>query len=287
VTAIHHSITAILALSVLAFSAPASAAEPEYSFKLTKDRQADLCAHMKIVFDKDFQHMWSDPILTQPPETIFSGESAFAFSLLPAVQHDWRMTMAMRYSKVPSSREFDEIPWHEGHAVFGGDATDPSSLAMTSLQPYLIAHLDIDNDGTDDTLIKIAFTRGYSWLFSQGEAAGSGDMLLIYHNIKIDEGAPTTISEMINGTEKYGKPSVINASLVRPFIYSGKPYFATYAQGFGEPKTKQSLNNLKKDVPPHEQMLLSSLTYVDRLDRLGRPEWTWNVLCQFDMNQSR
>jgi hypothetical protein len=112
-------------------------------------------------------------------------------------------------------------------------------------------------------------------------------VVLIYHNIKINEAAPTTISELLAGSGKYGKPAVINASLIRPFVYQGKPYFATYGQGFGEPKSKRSRSNLKRDVPPHEQMVVSSLTHVDKLDSLGRPEWTRKVLCTFDMDRAR
>jgi hypothetical protein len=290
VTIIHHRLTAFGTLILLAtFMAvsPASAVEPEYSFTLVEDNQPDLCGHMKIVFDQHFKHMWSDPELTKPFDAIFSANSDFAFSLLPSTPHDWRMTMAMRYSKVPLGPEFDAIQWHEGHAIFGGGPPDPSANGNAPLQPYLVAYVDIDNDGTIDTLVKIGFTRGYSWLFSRNEEAGTGEMVLTYRNTKIDEAAPTTISELMSGAGKYGTPSIINASLIRPFIYNGRTYFATYGQGFGAPKTKHSRDNLKRSVPPHEQMVVSSFAYMDKLDDLGRPKWTWDVLCTFDMDQAR
>jgi hypothetical protein len=289
VTTILHRLTAIGALNFLAtfmVVSPASAVESEYSFTLIEDHQPDLCGHMKIVFDQHFKHMWSDPELTKPFDVIFSASSDFAFSLLPSTPHDWRMTMAMRYSKVPSSPEFDAIQWHEGHAIFGR-GPDPSANVNAASQPYLVAHIDIDNDGTIDTIVKIGFTRGYSWLFSRNEEAGTGEMMLIYRNTNIDETAPTTISELMSGGGKYGKPSIINASLIRPFIYVGKTYFATYGQGFGESRTKRSRDNVKRSVPPHEQMVVSSLTYTDKLDNLGRSKWTWDALCTFDMDQAR
>lgn len=135
VTIIHHRLTAIgTSTFLITFLAASrvSAVQPEYSFALIEDRQPDLCGHMQIVFDQHFKHMWPDPDFTKPFDVIFSANSEFAFPLLPSTPHDWRLTMAMRYSKVPSSPEFDAIPWHEGHAVFGGGhPDDPGANACT------------------------------------------------------------------------------------------------------------------------------------------------------------
>jgi hypothetical protein len=274
--------TILCAFVVTAFG---TEADPTYEFHLTDNHQPELCSHMEAVFNRNFQHMWRDPSLTPTLDAVFSSNSEYAFTLLPGTPHDTRMTVTLRYSKIPSSPEFDAIQWREGHSVVGGGTGAATDNNNSYLSPYLVAYVDIDNDGILDTVVKASFSRGYAWMFSRGSVeAGTGEMLLTYRNAKVDESMP--LSELLRGPERLGKPLYIDGSVLRPFIYQGRTYVASYQQGFGETPTKRSLANLKRGVPPHERMFVSAYSFKADVDTTGTPQWTENTLCAFDMIQS-
>lgn len=281
---------ALLVVAVTTLIAlPAFARDHEYLFRLIEDHQPDLCSHMERVFDQNFNHMWNESYdVSEPLDVVFSATSKFAFPLIAGTSHDWNMTFQTRDSKVPSSPEFDAIQWHEGYTTFGGGDPDPTTVANTLKQPYLVAYVDVDNDGVLDTLYQDQFARGYSGLLARIEQEnGMGDSILAYRSKKIDMTAPTTLFELTNGSANYGKPSIIWGSKIRLFIYQGKTYFAIYDLGVSELKTKRGRANRKRDVPPHEQMSVSSRTYTDKVDNLGRSVMKSELLCTFDMEQSR
>jgi hypothetical protein len=75
-------------VALLFASSSASAAEPEYTFSLVEDHESDLCAHMNTVFNQYFRHMWSDPVLNNSLDVVYSSNSEYAFPLLPSTTHD-------------------------------------------------------------------------------------------------------------------------------------------------------------------------------------------------------
>jgi hypothetical protein len=277
----------IAAVCSLLAAIPVSAEEPDYVFKLTRDRQPELCAHMSTVFNQYFQHMWTtDVFWPATQDSIYSRSSKYAFPLLPGTPHVTRMTFDLRYSKVPSSPEFDAIQWHEGHTIFGGGGA-PTDVSNSYVRPYLIAYFDIDNDGNLDTVVKVGSSKGYEWMFSRGEVDSlSEETLTTYRDTKIDQSAPTTLSELMFGSDKYGKPIVTSSGYLRPFIYKGKTYMANYSQGSYDAPTKQSRANVKNSIPPHEKMIITSYAYKGVVDPMGKPQWTEELSCLFDMVQN-
>jgi hypothetical protein len=273
---------------LLAYSLYAEAADPSYLFDLRIDNHPGLCTHMHKVFNQYFKDMWDvDPLFPTTQDKVYSSDSRYAFPLLPGTVHDARMTFDMRYSKVPSSPEFDAIVWREGHTVFGGPTGGPPSTYNAPL-PYLIAYVDIDNDGKLDTLVKYAFTKGYSNMLARGEtSAGFGDALSTLQDIQAEASTSTTIFDFIHGTKLGSEPITMQLDYLRPFIYEGRAYVASYSQGWDEARSSRGVRNLKKDIPPHETMSVLSLTDKGNRNSVGKREWTSTVDCQFDMVHSQ
>ncbi len=274
-------------LALVTVAAPARAADPEYTFRLMEDHQPDLCAHMDGVFNQYFRHMWAEAEMKDPLDldTIYSEKSIYAFPLLPGTKHDTRATLEMRFTKVPSSPEFEAIQWHEGHAKAMPIAAPGKNLAY--VPPFLVAYVDIDNNGTVDTVYKIQFTN-YSSLFAKGgEGSVEGESLVTYRDKRVDDVAPDSVSNLIDNSDIPHGPSLLNGDQLRLFAYQGKTYLAVYDQGFDDPPSKHTRANLKRNVPPHETMTVQSLSYKGLIDPIGRPAWTVTRLCQFDMIQTR
>ncbi len=156
------------------------AAEPSYLFKLQQDSQPDLCTHMEAVFNEKFQQMWAIPIPIDNKLGIYDSNSQYAFPLLPGTVHDNTMTNVMMYSRIPTSPEFQAVPWLEGHASAGDYIRN--SRGEVAAFPFLIAYFDIDNDGTDDTVVKMQFTKGYGAIVAAGESGDVGEDIAVYHD---------------------------------------------------------------------------------------------------------
>jgi hypothetical protein len=275
----------LVALAIAA--SPAWAAYPEYTFRTVEDHQPDLCAHMNGVFNQHFRHMWSEAVLTDPLdlEAMYSEKSAYAFPLLAGTKHDMRATMAMRFTKVPSSPEFDEIQWYEGHGKETPISASGKNLAY--VPPYLVAYVDIDNDGVIDTVFKPEFTIGYSMLlFKAGTAGGAGESIWTYRDKRIEVLAPNSFWDLKDNSDMSHGPLITIGDQLRLFSYLGKTYLATYDQGFFDSPSKRTRAKLKRDVPPHETMNVASLSYTGSIDPTGRPGWSVTKLCKFDMIQT-
>lgn len=180
------------------FAIQVGAAEPTYLFKLTQDSQPDLCAHMEAVFNERFRQMWAIPIPTDAKLSIYDGNSQYAFPLLPGTLHNNTMTNVMMYSKIPTSPEFQAVPWSEGHASAGDNIRNARGEVVTF--SYLIAYFDIDNDGVDDTVVQTQFTRGYSAIVAAGESGDVGENISVYHDKRVVPTATTKIGSGIHET---------------------------------------------------------------------------------------
>jgi hypothetical protein len=273
----------LLGIVALCFGTRAGASEPAYEYKLKYDSQSDLCVHMETVFNGHFKRMWDIPMPIDEKLSIYDSQSQYAFPLLGGTTHVNSMTNLMMYSRVPTSPEFQAVPWFEGHASEA--ETIRNSLGEPVAFPFLIAYFDIDNDGIEDTVVKSSFTKGYNAIVAAGMSGDVGESIAVYHDKRIAIGANATLTELAGGSESFGKPDLIAGHLIRPIIYHGKSYVVTYSQGlFGRP-TKRSRLNVNAGLPPMERMFISSYTFAGPNDATRRTKDSLTTLCVYDMNQ--
>lgn len=267
------------------FSIQAGASEPTYLFKLKENLTPDLCTHMEAVFNEKFKQMWDIPMPTDDKLSIYDNQSEYAFPLLPGTTHNSSMTNVMMYSKIPTSPEFEEVPWHEGRASAGDNIRNSRGEAIPL--PFLIAYFDIDNDGVKDSVIKTMFTKGYNSIVAAGDSGDIVENIAVYHDKKVAPTATTTITELAGGSASLGNRKSIVGPLVRPLIFAGKSYVASYDQGLFGKSTKQSRQNVKDGLPPMERMFISSYAWAEANDGTSGPYLKATTLCVCDMIQNQ
>jgi hypothetical protein len=260
------------------FEDPLAAANTSYTFFLSDSRDPGLCTHMEAVFNSKFKEMWKDPPAMQSIPLTFSSTSQYAFPLVSGVSHDIKATFAMRFSKVPSSSEFDAISWAEGRTELA-----PVSLDNGIRRPYLISYVDFDNDAIMDTIVKVSFSIGYPWLFFHGGDTGDAELLLVFRGQHVDPSTISNIPDLIRGSALRSKPLVVNGDWLRPFIYRNKTYVASYSQGFDDKPTKQSRANRRMHLPPHETIVIYAYRLLARDN--SDPVLNGRTICRLDMTQ--
>jgi hypothetical protein len=273
----------LLGIVALCFGIRAVASEPVYEFKLKYDSQSELCVHMGKVFNERFKRMWEIPIPIDQKLSIYDSQSQYAFPLLAGTTHVNSMTNVMMYSRIPTSPEFQAVPWVEGHASAGENIRN--SVGEPVVFPFLIAYFDIDNDGIEDTIVKSSFTRGYNAIVAAGASGDVGERISVYHDRRIVIGTNTTLTELTGGSESFGKPDLIVGHLIRPVMYAGRSYVISYSQGlFGTP-TKRSRRNVMVGLPRMERMFISSYTFSGPNDATRKAKDSLTTLCVYDMEQ--
>ena len=252
-------------LAVFAGTAPASA--QTYRFQLQSGKRAPVCEHMAKVYTTSFRNTW-DFTLETPPGPLYpllSGTKQMEYSSSELV--------ALYFSRYPSSREFEAIHWQIGRYL------DDSPMASRThpVRPMLVARFDVDNDGKEDVVAKVAF------MFSP-EPAGQGadggeDELFVFDESQFAWNRPLKSSELLNrpGNSRLSliAPLTLRMSAreIRPFIYDGQTYLSVYeAENYFDEKRRK------------EQMWV--VKYKGGGDYLGNGNWQpLNVerICRFRM----
>jgi hypothetical protein len=201
-----------------------------YRYSLEFNKDAKVCQHMERVYNEHFRDPWDyrdRPTLN-------------AFPLLENVEPNPVLAGRLRYSKYPSSPEFDAIDWREGRSFF--------REAPDKLAPTLVAIVDIDNDGEKDLVIKTQFMlspRPGGGGSPGGEDAifvlpvGAIDLRLLLEKNKMfrltDELTPSLLSYMTLHYSNEDRPKELGkdhnrmwATLIRPFVLDGKTYLSVY-----------------------------------------------------------
>lgn len=269
----------VLLPTVLA--AKAFAAEPSYSFRLEVGGNVDVCKHMLGVFNERFRNMWEAEALGIGDDPNYSASSKYAFPRLFGVKHDIRMTFDMRFSKVPSSPEFDAIQWKEGRVIFGGPpekAGPQSNVPRTAL----VARVDFDNDGQLDTVMKIGFVKGYSYIANDRTVGLFEEYLKVWRGRRIDFSNPQSLWDLWGGAPKSQWPIDTNGTYVRPFIYKGHTYSAQYDMDIGE-------GGIAMRTPPYlprETMSILNFRFTGATSEFTKaPVWTMDTVCRYAMRQ--
>jgi hypothetical protein len=251
---------------------------PQYEYRTEVNNNVDLCGHMLKVFNTHFRALWNTEPLTPGHDPNYSPlDGKYAFSRAEGVGHDKMVTFDMRHSKFPSSPEFDAVQWIETRA-----ANDLPSW-NGALEPVLIAHVDIDNDGNIDTVVKSGFTRGYAYMANSTGDGHYAEKIFIWRRqrLPIEVLKSLWILQPVNRVSSrttYLGPSTYQ----RPFVYQGKTYVANYDMNIGE--EGEALNK-PPYVPAKETMTVRRFEASDRSGDPVAASWVGETECLFNMIQ--
>lgn len=275
-----HSGLCILGFFILCLTYPIQGRTGEfdtYHYKLEVNNNDKVCSHMKEVYNQYFKR----PFAVSTNLADYGEGGRYALSLLPGVKREPKLTMQARRSLQPSSPEFDAVKWQEGRTTGLPDIGIPD-------QPILVGSIDIDNDGTVETVIKESFMVGY--LPSYHSMLGGGDSLFVFRNGDIDlTQQPINRRIFYDGFVGHRPPALITAflnsypaRLTRPFTYEGMNYLSAYSQAW-----------LKDDADPYQppdREYMEVLQYRSGGDNLDKGKWSplkIDTICQFRMTVAK
>lgn len=263
----------------------AAAAEPSYRFELLMSRNNDVCTHMTLVLNRTFKEMWSAPPLLSVADSNYGHGSRFSFPTLLGVTATPSDTFAMRYSRQPSSTEFDAIDWQEGLVSTDEASNAPGGPRIASTRHVLIAHFDFDNDGAADTVIKYGFSPGYSAMaYGSGGDGQNAERLAVWRgkNVSIDD-TPSWNALLASADDVVKRPVLANASYLRPFIYKNITYAVEYSIDLGP-------NFDATEKPPYrprgETMRVVNFAAKSIMSAGGPPSWRPSNVCSFRVVQT-
>lgn len=250
---------------------------PTYKYSLVEGQSLPVCKHMLGVFNSKFANLWNPPDLISPTGTPnYSANSKLVFPLLPGVKHSAEASFQMRLSAWPASPVFAAIHWREGRAVFGG-CPKGKTCGGEGPVPILVAYFDFDNDGTTDTVVQLAFISGkYS----------TEDVFDVWRGqaLKMD-GAPS-LWALQHPQNKELTPIMMQATYLRPFIYHGITYAATYKPHFAPTHGEYETSPIPL-LPLREDMFIGRYHFAGRRDQIGRPEWSSDTVCDLRMKRQK
>ena len=273
----HNVWLGVIAIACLIYPGYGIAGEDDsYTYTLEVNNNDKVCSHMKEVYN----HYFKRPFAISTNLSDYAEGEKYALPLLPGVKRDPRLSLKERFSLQPTSPEFDAIKWQEGRVKYpDGNIGE---------QPIMVANVDVDNDGTIETVIKFSFMAGYVL------AAGGGeDALAIFRNnaIELDK-QPLDFYALFRGQNGRQSPAHITGDtyelpyeVIRLFTYGGINYLSAYGQ-HGQPWPRGNDNPVQS--PDREYM--DVLQYRSGGDNLGKGKWSplkIDTICQFRMTVAK
>lgn len=225
----------ILFLVVFGFGQSHAASMQEdqsFTYKLEMSRNDKVCRHMQKVYNKNFRQPWKTEPLDFEKKT-YGENSEYAFPRLPGVEHNDRFTFLMRYSKLPTSPEFEAIKWREGRRISPPVLSEAdckqennrdSVLCKSQESPFLVAEFDINNDGRDEQVVKTSFMSDWAY----GNTPIDGLQILKKKKIDFSRQLPPSMKFghiPLTHRGKGGELEIIDSwRHIRPFVLFGKTY---------------------------------------------------------------
>lgn len=253
--------------------------EIRYVYRLTINNQSKLCGHTRQVFNDKFQRIWvREPLPLADESSPYGPNGKFAFPKAAGVQHDTRKTFEMALSRLPSSSEFDAIPWRETRATMGGPAGTPPSPGDTP-QAALITYLDFDNDGQPDRIVKYGFTEGYEALRDRNEWS---EYLAVWRGERADMPAGSPMWSLLRDATGVVRGIFENGQYLRPFRYSNRTYVAKYEMHFDE-----SVPGFagRREITSETMTILEFRDAGGRVEGTGMLRWSDTTLCEYELVQ--
>lgn len=256
---------------------------PTYKFTLTADKDHAVCRHMRSVLNSKFRKMWDAPDPDEAPLR-YGPSGDFSWSMEAGVPPLPEANIRFRYSKSPATPEFSAIPWTQARMKYQ-DSYEPETTTPRAREylerirlasgRLLIAHVDIDNDGLKDTLIKPVATFGYDFIASPNSPR---DPEYIYA-VRSRE---VTWKDYWSWDDFYSvvpraEVAILEGALVRPFRYRDHSYFLRYqiqpseAKGF--------------PMKPHESLEILDAEILPRVSESGIREHMERVICMYAVKQ--
>lgn len=175
--------------------------QDDYRYELVRGEQLDVCRHMLGVYNQHFS--------TRPHD--FLQVTEVNGVTIPEVGKDDLWLFELKSSFYPSSPEFEAVKWNIGALKFPDEGLT---------RAFIWSHLDIDNDGQDEVVIK--------HMFNLGDADGS-EMMLVFDAGDVDLSSSEVPLSMLNeGIDGKHRPQTLAATQLRPFIYRGVVYLHQY-----------------------------------------------------------
>ncbi|HIJ90692.1 MAG: hypothetical protein OEV89_07980 [Desulfobulbaceae bacterium] len=197
--------------------------EEIYRYELEVNNDATVCQHMGKVYNAYFRQPWKHH---GSGSKEYEEGGLYTFPKLPGVEHSARAAFAMRYSKWPSSPEFDAVPWREGQSAIiipPGTSLYNSPPDKVQYSCVLIADFDIDNDGRVETVVKDDFMGG-----GPQTEFHSGDSFSIFTRGSIDPATLTSNDRFSQYRTDGIQPRHLAEFMARPFIFNGRTYLSGY-----------------------------------------------------------
>jgi hypothetical protein len=203
-----------------------------YELELSEDNM--VCPHMLAVYNAEFREPWKardwrKKLIGTPDDPEweineeFGPSGIYAFPKLPGVEHDPALTYEMRFSKLPSSPEFEAIEWREGRYQL-----EMKELNNIKLEPMLVAEFDIDNNGIAEIVIKTAFMHEYTTWGGWSSGEGGSDYIYVINKSEfVLDGIPT-LKDIAQGQIDHAPPRYMVERQLRPFIIDGVAYVSQF-----------------------------------------------------------
>ncbi len=231
----------------------------DYRYVLLKGQQHEVCRHMLRVYNRDFSKRPHD----------FDNLTEVNGITLPGAGKDNLWLFNLKSSFHPTSPEFEAVKWEIKTADFQMSPAKPKD----DQKAIIAAHLDIDNDGQDEVVIKGVFNLGEKygyeelWVYERGEIDISENVI------------PTKV--LFSGTDGKHPPRIIGSGAhIRPFIYKGLVYLHEYdyrrlAWETGEPRALD-----EPFLPPETVQIWQ---YLDATPGPAKVSIQQNILCEYRM----
>jgi hypothetical protein len=247
-----------------------ASSDPTYIYRLEASHDKTLCGHMRGVLNRNFSDFWVGDqgglVLDAEIDGTYSAQSRFAWPTFPGVEHNYRTTFDMRYSKFPSSAEFDVIDWREGRQPING-------AAGFYWRPFLAANIDIDNDSHVDTVVKMGFSQGYANMTAVPNPEPEG--MVVWRSVRTDFQRPFLLERL---DQKQGIS--VSGGRLRPFRYRGRYYVASYRMDLGQDfmaAKRPPFRPMKESMEIHSYHVSGRNTLQSR--------WNTEMVCRFAMRQ--
>jgi hypothetical protein len=252
---------------------------PVFQYTLREDHDPVVCKHMLRVFNDKFSHPWDSLELT---DSAYSADSKYAFPRLSGVQHSAQITFDMQFSAQPTSPEFSAIRWNEGRVIPGGCPEGKTCSAASRPEPVLVAYFDFDNDGSKDTVVKI----GSSFFPGYARMSWAQEFLIVWRGQQLEITNTSNLWDLEHPADKRLRPIIKWGYVyVRPFIYRGITYIASYAPSFRD-DSGQNLNRYMPPYPIREDIFIEKYSFTGQMETTtGRPQWTTNTICDLGMKR--
>jgi len=213
-----------------------------YRYQVKEGKGVDVCQHMLKVYSARFTKLWSGDKASKQ----HSASNAY-----------WKTI----YSRQPSSAEYDAIKWNFHYYKRNGRE-----------EPVLHAEFDIDNDGTNELVLKTGFFYG---------SPGSWDYIEIYPAGSIDFSKFATRADYERNILPHRRAEIAYPLHQRLFIFRGTTFISGYVY---TPREFRGANPSEPFAPP-EFLLIRKYVGGPARDAVEQ-EKSMKPVCTFNMIQS-